>query len=84
MKIRTAKDLIAVARARGFGFRVDLGPPPQPYLVSRNNTKRLATEALLNALKAFRVEVMEELAKETMRTLETQTVWLLGAAAARD
>jgi hypothetical protein len=64
-KILTAKDVIAVARDRGFDVWVKAGPPPMPVLVHLlGSDPRLATEALLDALRAWRREIVEELAAE--------------------
>jgi hypothetical protein len=64
-EINTAKDVIAVARDRGFDVLVKTGPPPLPVLViPAGADKRLATDALLAALRAWRLEVIEELAAE--------------------
>ena len=64
-EINTAKDVIAVARDRGFDVFVKTGPPPMPVLVVPAGADRTwATDALLNALKAWRREIIEELAAE--------------------
>jgi hypothetical protein len=66
MKLKTAKDVIGVARARGFSIRVDAGPPPMPVLVRPGKLDRSnVTDALMNALKAWRLEIIDELARET-------------------
>lgn len=62
MKIRSAQDVIAVARARGFKILLDPGPPPMPFL--RGDTRQ-ATQALMVALKAWRVEIMDALTTES-------------------
>lgn len=62
MKIESAADVIRIAESRGFKVCLNPGPPPMPYLKGFPDQ---ATEALLAALKAFRVEIIEEL-------LETQ------------
>ncbi len=54
--IRTAQDVMAVARSRGFRFRVNPGPPPMPEIVGH---KERSSEALVDALKAFRLEIIE-------------------------
>lgn len=61
--IKSAKDVIAVARERGFGLRVDPGPPPMPFLVNTRGEKgRLdATDVLMNALKVWRLDIIAEL-----------------------
>lgn len=63
MKLKSAKDVIAVARDRGFSIRVKPGPPPMPYLVNPNGEvpKVLASDALLAALTAWRLEIIDEL-----------------------
>lgn len=70
MKLKTAKDVIAVAKARGFGIAVNPGPPPMPYLVLAGlppEKKNDATETLLNALRAWRLEIIDELTKATVQ-----------------
>ncbi len=65
MKIRTAEDVIAVAKARGFKIVVDPGPPPMPKLTFRVQPDKVeaqreeATPALRGALKVWRVEIMK-------------------------
>ncbi len=54
--IRTAQDVLDAARARGFEVKMRPGPPPMPYLVGKFAN---ATPALMEALKAFRVEILE-------------------------
>lgn len=62
MKIKTAKDVIAVAESRGFKLRVVPGPPPMPVLHKPAHVPReSATDALMAALKAWRLEIIEEL-----------------------
>jgi hypothetical protein len=61
MKIRCARDVIEVARERGFDVLVNTGPPPMPFL--RGNPVQ-ATDPLMGALKAWRLEIIEELTKE--------------------
>jgi hypothetical protein len=62
MKIRCAKDVIELARARGFSVLLNPGPPPMPVLrrPSAVDSKEV-TEALLGALRAWRLEIIEEL-----------------------
>jgi hypothetical protein len=65
MDINTHLYVMTVARDRGFDVFVKPGPPPTPVLVHRpGSDPRLATEALLNALTAWRPEVIEERAAE--------------------
>ncbi len=54
--IRTAQDVLDAAKARGFEVKIKPGPPPMPYLVGKFAN---ATPALMEALKAFRVEILE-------------------------
>lgn len=64
MKLRTPKELLAVVKARGMKVRVDYGPPPMPVLVRPANVpKAEASEILVMALKAWRLEIIEELSK---------------------
>lgn len=64
MNIRTARDVIAIAEARGFRVRLNPGPPPMPVLVKPAGVDRAqATDALMAALKAWRAEIIEELNK---------------------
>lgn len=64
MKIQSAADVIRVAESRGFKVCVNPGPPPMPYL---KGFKDQATDALLAALRAWRVEVIEEVGKQNER-----------------
>lgn len=61
--IRTAKEVIAVAKARGLTIRVDPGPPPMPVLQCPDGTRPMATDTLLNALRAWRIEIIEEVGR---------------------
>jgi hypothetical protein len=62
MKLRSARDILGVVEARGMSVRVDPGPPPMPVLVRPRGVDRsLVSDALLGALKAFRLEIIEEL-----------------------
>lgn len=63
--IRSAKDVIEVARSRGLRIRIDVGPPVMPKLVVPGNVERSeATDALMNALKIWRLEIIEEISKD--------------------
>lgn len=64
--IRSAQDVIAIAKARGFRLAVRPGPPIMPVLVCPRDSKARAeaTETLLQALKAFRLEIIDILTKE--------------------
>lgn len=64
--IRSAQDVIKVAESRGFQIRVNAGPPPMPVLcVPRTADRSLVTDVLLDALRAWRLEIIEEVtAKE--------------------
>ena len=59
--IRNAQDVLNVAKRRGFQVLMNPGPPPMPIL--RGDPKE-ATPALMQALKAWRVEIMDLLSKE--------------------
>lgn len=62
MRFKSAKDVIEVAMDRGFTIHVNQGPPPMPFLRGpggKDNPN--ATEALMTALKAWRLEIIEEL-----------------------
>ena len=66
MKLLTAKDIIAVAKSRGFNLRVDSCPPPMPILIVPSNVNRNhATAVLMDALRAWRLEIIDELLKES-------------------
>ena len=58
MRFKSAAEVMAVARDRGFQIKVDPGPPPMPYLLGQ---KDHATPVLLMALKAWRLEIIKEL-----------------------
>ena len=61
MKIRSAKDVIAVAKSRGLNIRIDPGPPIMPVLHKPKGIAQAnVTEALLGALRAWRLEILEE------------------------
>ena len=63
MKFQTAEDVLRAARERGFEVRVDPGPPPMPVLHYHNpREKALATDAMLGALRAWRLEIIALLA----------------------
>lgn len=60
--IRCANDVIEIAKQRGFMIVIDEGPPIRPILRRPPNVdKSLATKTLLDALKAWRLEIIEEL-----------------------
>jgi hypothetical protein len=61
MKLRSAKDIITVAKKRGFEVLVNPGPPPMPFL--RGNPIN-ATDPLMQALRAWRLEIIEELTQQ--------------------
>lgn len=66
MKIRCAKDVIAIAKDRGFDIRVKPGPPPMPVLFAPAAVDiSHATTILMEALKAWRLEIISELSGET-------------------
>lgn len=69
MKFNSAKDIIEVARSRGLDVRIIPGPPPMPVLhVPAEVDAGHATEILLSALKAWRLEIIEELSPCPMKT----------------
>ncbi len=68
--IRTAQDVIDAARARGFEVKLKAGPPPMPYLVGKQSN---ATPALMEALRAFRPEILELLTPEALAIEVTGT-----------
>jgi hypothetical protein len=71
MKIRSAKDVIDLARARGFIVLLNPGPPPMPVLRRPSNVSASeVTEVLLGALKAWRVEIIAELQQQDMEWKE--------------
>jgi hypothetical protein len=73
MDINTHLYVMKVARDRGFDVFVKPGPPPMPVLViPAGADKRLATDALLAALRAWRLEIIEELRHELCQS------WPLG------
>lgn len=56
----TAKEVIGIARSRGFEVKMRPGPPAMPFLLKPADVdKSQATEALLEALHVWRVEIME-------------------------
>lgn len=61
MKIRTASDVIAIARERGFKVLVNKGTPPMPFLRGPVDE---ATPALMEALRVWRIEIIEQLLRE--------------------
>lgn len=69
--IKSAEDVMRIAAERGFTFGINPGPPPMPFIRTTNGgANRLdATDALQNALKAWRLEIIaiieaEEKAKQ--------------------
>lgn len=65
MKIRSAKDVIAIAKDRGFGIKIKPGPPPMPVLVAPAAVDIThATDVLMEALKAWRLEIIDELVEK--------------------
>jgi hypothetical protein len=65
--IRSAQDVIAVARSRGLDVQIRPGPPRMPVLVRPKNVdKSLVTDTLLVALKAWWWEIVEVLDSEAM------------------
>lgn len=67
MNIKSAEDVIRVARERGFDVQIRPGPPPMPVLYRPHKSdKSLATPVLLDALKAWRLEIIDILSKEKL------------------
>ncbi len=60
----TGADVIAIVKARGFSLRLDSGPPPMPILRDPGGHIPAPSDTLLDALRAFRDEILVELAKE--------------------
>jgi hypothetical protein len=55
-------DILNVVKARGMSVRIDPGPPAIPKLVCPKGTPTDAvTEALMEALKAWRLEIIAEI-----------------------
>lgn len=66
MLINNAQDVIEVAAKRGFKVEVRPGPPAMPVLVVPKGVSRsLANEPLMNALKAWRLEIIALLAQKS-------------------
>lgn len=66
MTLKTVDDVIRVAESRGLRIWIDPGPPPMPMLRVPSGVDRgLATVALMDALKAWRVDIIERLTKES-------------------
>jgi hypothetical protein len=65
--IRSAQDVIAIAKARGFDLAIRPGPPPMPVLTHCGGDRQAAqaTPVLMEALKAWRVEIMDLLREKT-------------------
>jgi hypothetical protein len=62
MKLTSAQAVIDVARARGLDVQVRPGPPVMPVLLCPAGCdRRMATPALLAALKAWRADIIEML-----------------------
>ena len=53
-----AADVIRIAEFRGFKVMLSPGPPPMPFLRGKAEN---VTEPLMEALKAFREEIILEL-----------------------
>ncbi len=66
--IRCARAVIEVAKSRGLELFVKPGPPAMPYLrvppELMHLKDRLVTPTLMEALKTWRVEIIEELTQE--------------------
>ena len=60
-KITNAADVIRIAEGRGFKVLVDPGPPPMPFLRGESSK---TTPALLDALKAWRLEIIDLVASQ--------------------
>jgi hypothetical protein len=58
--IRSAQDVIDVARSRGLEINIDPGPPLMPVLHRPANiAKAMVTDTLLGALRAWRLEIID-------------------------
>ena len=57
----TGKDVIDIARARGFDVVLRMGPPPMPVLRDPGGHIAPPTDALLEALRAYREDILKEL-----------------------
>ena len=64
MKLENARAIIEVARDRGFEIVILPGPPKVPVLRPVGERPQFS-EVLLNALQVWRLEIMEELERET-------------------
>jgi hypothetical protein len=63
--IRTAEDVLRVVKERGMRVKIDQGPPVMPMLVVPKGTHpTLPSETLLNALRQWRLEIIEIVSKE--------------------
>ncbi len=65
--IRCASDIMKEARSRGLRIRINRGPPPMPEVIGPEEEK---TPALLDALRAFRLDIIDEIASENERMTE--------------
>jgi hypothetical protein len=58
--IRKAEDVLEVVTARGLNVRIDPGPPPMPILGRPHNVpKEMVTDALLDALRTWRLDIID-------------------------
>ncbi len=63
--IRSAEDVLQVVKERGLKVKINMGPPPMPILHKPANVDRsVVTEPLLEALRAWRVEIIEILSPQ--------------------
>lgn len=54
-------DIIKIAELRGFKVLLNPGPPPMPFLRDPGGHIPPPTDPLIQALKAYREEIIEEL-----------------------
>ncbi len=65
MKLKTAADVIEVVRRRGLQIGIVAGPPMMPVIIRPERINpNLVTPALLGALKAWRLEIIEQVQRE--------------------
>ncbi len=76
MKITNARQVIDIARQRGFSVHLRPGPPETPVLhISSTGkaTRTDATDPLIGALRAWRVEIIDLLKQDEADRLKQAT-----------